>query len=209
MFTGIAHGKYRTKISKQADGILNLTIDLGSYGRDLAIGASVAINGVCLTVISNSAGVASFEIGSETARISNLGELSDGSYVNVERSFRVGDEVGGHILSGHVADVAIVESNSLDGSESLLEFHVPETWRQYVMPKGFIALDGCSLTVAEFDRESGIGSINLIPETLRRTTFEFVQKGDRLNLEVDSRTQAVVDTVRSMMADKNWLQSIQ
>ncbi len=209
MFTGIAHGKYRAKISKQSDGILKLTIDLDSYGEDLTIGASVAINGVCLTVVSISAGVASFDVGTETARISNLGELSDGSYVNVERSFRVGDEVGGHILSGHVADVVMVESNTRNGSESLLEFRVPEAWRQYVMSKGFIALNGCSLTVAEFDRESGIGSINLIPETLRRTTFDEVTKGDRLNLEVDSQTQAVVDTVRSMMSDKNWLQSIQ
>ena len=209
MFTGIAHGKYRTKVSKQSDGILKLTIDLASYGQDLTIGSSVAINGVCLTVVSNSDGVANFDVGTETARISNLGELCNGSYVNVERSFRVGDEVGGHILSGHVADVVTVESNEIRGSESKLEFRISETWRQYVMPKGFVALNGCSLTVAELDRESGIGSINLIPETLRRTTFDEVAKGDRLNLEVDSQTQAVVDTVRSMMSDKNWLQSIQ
>ena len=209
MYTGIAHGKYRAQVKRQEDGILKLTIDLGSYGQDLAIGASVSINGVCLTVVSNSGGVASFDIGSETARISNLGELSDGSYVNVERSFRFGDEVGGHILSGHVADVVTVESNTLRGTESLLEFVVPVAWRQYVMPKGFVALNGCSLTVAEFDRESGIGSINLIPETLRRTTFQDVVKGDRLNLEVDSQTQAVVDTVHAVMADKNWIQSLQ
>lgn len=209
MFTGIAHGKYRTNVSKQSDGVLKLTIDLDSYGEDLKIGASVAINGVCLTVVSISDGVASFEVGTETARISNLGELSDGSYVNVERSFRVGDEVGGHILSGHVADVVTVESNVIRKSESTLEFRIPATWRQYVMPKGFVALNGCSLTVAELDRESGIASINLIPETLRRTTFDEVSKGDRLNLEVDSQTQAVVDTVRSMMFNKNWRQSIQ
>lgn len=209
MFTGIAHGKYRAQLENQADGILRLRVDLGSYGRDCAIGASVAINGVCLTVISNTEDVVSFDIVSETARISNLGELADGSFVNVERSFRVGDEVGGHILSGHVADVVTVESNTLRGSEAQLEFNVPEAWRKYVMAKGFIALNGCSLTVAAFDRESGIGSINLIPETLRRTTFDNVANGDRLNLEVDSQTQAVVETVRAMMSDKNWIQSIQ
>lgn len=209
MYTGIAHGKFRAQLKKQDDGIIKLSVDLGSYGRDCAIGASVAINGVCLTVVSNAEGVVSFDIGSETARISNLGELSDGSYVNVERSFRVGEEVGGHILSGHVADVVIVENYTLRGSEALLEFVVPEAWRRYVMPKGFVALNGCSLTVAEFDRETGIGSINLIPETLRRTTFDDVVKGDRLNLEVDSQTQAVVDTVRTMMSDKHWIQSIQ
>ena len=209
MFTGIAHGKYRAKVSKQPDGILKLTIDLGSFGQDLVIGASVAVNGVCLTVIFTSEGEVSFEIGSETSRISNLGELTDGAYVNIERSFRVGDEIGGHILSGHVADVVTVESNQQHGSESKLEFRVPEAWRQYVMRKGFIALNGCSLTVAEFDRETGIGSINLIPETLRRTTFDIVAKGDRLNLEVDAQTQAVVDTVRSIALDKDWIQSLQ
>lgn len=209
MYTGIAHGKYRAQVEKKEDGILEFSIDLGAYGQDLEVGASVAINGVCLTVVSNSGGVASFDIGSETARISNLGEIADGSFVNVERSFRVGDEVGGHILSGHVADVVKVESNELRGSEARLKFVVPEAWRQYVMPKGFVALNGCSLTVAEFDRESGLGSINLIPETLRRTTFQDVVKGDRLNLEVDSQTQAVVDTVRAVMSDKNWIQSIQ
>lgn len=208
MFTGIAHGKYRAETKNRKDGILELSIELGSYGRDLVSGASVAINGVCLTVVSNADGVAHFDVVSETARISNLGELADNLYVNVERSFRVGDEVGGHILSGHIADVVTVKSYTRSGSEALLEFVVPEAWRQYVMPKGFIALNGCSLTVAEFDRESGIGSINLIPETLHRTTFDAVQKGDRLNLEVDAQTQAVVDTVRSMLSDKNWLQSI-
>ena len=209
MFTGIAHGKFRSAVRKQDDGILKLTLDLGGYGRDLAVGASVSVNGVCLTVVANTEGVASFEVASETALISNLGELTDGSNVNVERSFRIGDEVGGHILSGHVADVVTVQSNTVDGSEALLEFVVPEAWRRYLMPKGFVALNGCSLTVAEFDRQSGTGAINLIPETLRRTTFDEVAEGDRLNLEVDAQTQAVVDTVRAMMSDKKWLQSIQ
>ncbi len=208
MYTGIAHGKYRVTVLKKGNGALKLTIDLGSYGRDLELGASVAVNGVCLTVVSKSDGVSSFDVVSETARISNLGELDSDSYVNVERSFRVGDEVGGHILSGHVADVAIVESIELRGAEALLKFAVPEAWRQYVMPKGFVALNGCSLTVAEFDRETGVGSINLIPETLQRTTFGTVKKGDRLNLELDSQTQAIVDTVRAVMSDKSWIKSI-
>ena len=208
MYTGIAHGKYRVTVCKKGNGALKLTIDLGSYGRDLELGASVAVNGVCLTVVSKSDGVSSFDVVSETARISNLGELDSDSYVNVERSFRVGDEVGGHILSGHVADVAIVESIELRGAEALLKFTVPEAWRQYVMPKGFVALNGCSLTVAEFDRETGVGSINLIPETLQRTTFGTFKEGDRLNLELDSQTQAIVDTVRAVMSDKSWIKSI-
>lgn len=209
MFSGIAHGKYRANVCQRQDRPFQLSIDLDAYGRDLEIGASVSINGVCLTVVSIANGVAVFDVGSETAQISNLGDLATGSFVNVERSIRVGDEIGGHILSGHVADVVEVERNELRGSEALLEFVVPEAWRQYVMPKGFIALNGCSLTVADFDRKTGVGSVNLIPETLRRTTFSSLKKGDLVNLEVDSQTQTVVDTVRALMSDKNWLQSIQ
>ncbi len=205
MFTGIAHGKYRSKVNRRRDGVIELELLLGDYGKSLVVGASVAVNGVCLTVVDVSTEAARFEIGRETARISNLGELTDDSYVNVERSYRVGDEIGGHILSGHVAEVATTTSISFNGSEALLEVVVPAAWRPYVMPKGFIALNGCSLTVAEYDRSRGVASINLIPETLRRTNLVTVECGSRLNLEVDSQTQAIVDTVRDMLNNKHWM----
>ena len=209
MFTGITHDKYAVIVAPQTDGIIKLELDLGDYGDGIRTGASVAINGVCLTVVEAVDHRVIFDVGGETARISNLSELSNGSFVNVERSFRVGDEIGGHILSGHVADVVTVTRNEIRGSEAQLEFEVSIRWRPYLMPKGFVALNGCSLTVADFDRESGVGTVNLIPETLRRTNFDGISPGDHLNLEVDSQTQAVVDTVRSMMRDKTWLASLE
>lgn len=208
MFTGITQGPFSASITDRRDGIKEIGLELGEYGEGLAIGASVAVNGVCLTVVELKNGVARFEVGSESARISNLGELDHGALVNVERSFRIGEEIGGHILSGHVAAMATITEFTKRESEVRLEFQVPEHWRFYVMPKGFVALNGCSLTVAEYDRETGIGSINLIPETLRRTTFGHAQRGDRINLEIDSQTQTIVDTVRSLVSDKSWLESL-
>ena len=131
----------------------------------------------------------------------NLGELDAGSRVNVERSLRFGDEVGGHILSGHVAATVPVVEDRSDPGYRRLTVQVPDFWMRYLGLKGFVALNGASLTIAELDRESSTISVSLIPETLARTTFGDVRTGDRLNLEVDAQTQAVVDTVRSMLPE--------
>ena len=205
MFTGITHGRYSVTITLGEHDITVLEIDLGEYGSGIEVGASVSVNGVCLTVVEIDGDRVSLEVGAETARISNLSELSSKDSVNVERSFRVGQEVGGHILSGHIADIAEVTAFNRDGNEAQLEFRVPERWRMYLLSKGFIALNGCSLTIADFDRRSGIGTINLIPETLRRTTFDCIKVGDHLNLEVDSQTQTIVETVRTLLMDKELL----
>lgn len=204
MFTGITHGRYSVTISPGEHDITVLEIDLGEYGSGIEIGASVSVNGVCLTVVAIDGDRVSLEVGAETSRISNLSELSSQDHVNVERSFRVGQEVGGHILSGHIADMVEVTAFNRDGNEAQFEFRVPERWRIYLLPKGFVALNGCSLTIADFDRVSGVGTINLIPETIRRTTFDCVKIGDYLNLEVDSQTQTIVETVRTLLTDKEF-----
>ena len=207
MFTGITHGTFQVNVHRSGD-LLQLGINLGTYGRHLNVGASVAINGVCLTVVSIQDKEATFDVASETARITNLGFLQDKANVNVERSFKVGDEVGGHILSGHVAACVDVVEFQRSNQEASMTFQVPERWRSYLITKGFVALNGCSLTIAEFDRKRGIGSVNLIPETLRRTTFSETVTGDRLNLEVDSQTQTIVETVREILRDREWADSV-
>ncbi|MDE0349671.1 MAG: riboflavin synthase, partial [Gammaproteobacteria bacterium] len=135
----------------------------------------------------------------------NLGTVRPGDRVNVERSFRIGEEVGGHILSGHVACAVAVSAVRQSEGHRLVSVTVGEPWLRYLMPKGFIALDGASLTIAELDRASGTATVSLIPETLARTGLGDVTVGDRLNLEVDSRTQAVVDTVREVLRDSAWV----
>ena len=119
-----------------------------------------------------------------------------GDSVNVERSLRLGEEVGGHMLSGHVAATcAVVAVEADDG----LSAAVPAAWMPYLMPKGFVALNGVSLTIADLDRERGVLRVGLVPETLARTTFDQVAVGEALNLEVDARTQATVDAVRTLL----------
>ena len=120
----------------------------------------------------------------------------------------MGDEVGGHILSGHIAaSVPIVAVEAGEGRR-VLTVEVPQEWLRYLMPKGFVALNGASLTIAELDRAAGTLSVSLIPETLARTTFDTTSVGDRVNLEVDSQTQAVVETVRAVLADESLLEGI-
>ena len=137
----------------------------------------------------------------ETLELTNLGELRVGSQVNVERSLRFGDEVGGHVLSGHVATMVPVTEVEVAQGRRVVTVVVPRQWMRYLMLKGFVALNGASLTIARLDRERSTISVSLIPETLSLTTFAAVAVGNRLNLEVDAQTQAVVDTVRAMLPE--------
>jgi len=167
----------------------------------LQLGASVAVNGCCVTTVASDAGTVRFDLIRETLETTNLGELRPGSQVNVERSLRVGDELGGHLLSGHVSATVPVIDDRTEPGYRRLTVRVPEFWMRYLGLKGFVALNGASLTIAELDRQASTISVSLIPETLTRTTFGDVRTGDRLNLEVDPQTQAVVDTVRSILPD--------
>lgn len=142
-----------------------------------------------------------FDLVRETLETTNLGDLRLGARVNVERSVRVGDEVGGHLLSGHVAATVPVADVRVASGYRRLTLEIPTFWMRYLSLKGFVALNGASLTIAELDREATTIAVSLIPETLARTTFGDTHTGDRLNLEVDPQTQAVVDTVRSMLPD--------
>ena len=188
--------------------LTTLSVELDRLAEGLRPGASVALNGVCATVVSACRTVATFELVEETTSLTNLGEVSAGHRVNVERSYKVGDEVGGHVLSGHIAcTVPVTRIETAEGRASI-SVSVPRTWCNYMTIKGFIALDGASLTIAELDRDAGRATVKLIPETLVRAGFGDRVVGDRLNLEVDFRTQAVVDTVRELLRDKTLLREI-
>ena len=199
MFTGIVQGLGEVTHIEDRDGIRHLKVRLPS-GRDqgLETGASVAINGVCLTVVGwNQQGV-QFDVIDETLRLTNLGALDIGYLVNVERAARFGDEIGGHVLSGHIHGQAkVIEVVETEGNLAVW-WHVPEGLRKYVLPKGYVSLNGCSLTVGATERDGHL-SIHLIPETRELTTFGRVAVGDVLNLEIDSQTQAIVDTVERVL----------
>ena len=178
------------------------------------MGGSIAINGTCLTVVTadEAEGVSTFDVVGETLRATSLGRLGPGSEANFERAARVGDEIGGHLVSGHVCCVTRVEAVEKDeggkgGNQNSgnvkMTFRVPSRWGKYILPKGFVSLDGCSLTVGPdvaTSRAGGEGastsfSVFFIPETLRVTRFGEVGVGDAVNVEVDATTQAVVDAV--------------
>ncbi|MEK7532799.1 MAG: riboflavin synthase, partial [Patescibacteria group bacterium] len=119
--------------------------------------------------------------------------------VNIERSASLGDEIGGHLLSGHIMGTAEITDIDHSDNNHRVTFRAPREWMKYIFSKGFIALDGCSLTIVEVDKTASTFTVWLIPETLRVTTFGFKKVGDKVNVEIDSRTQTIVDTVQALM----------
>ena len=167
---------------------------------DLQTGASVAVNGTCFTVTQIDDDEVYFDAIAATLDISNISELEQGSLVNIERSAHAGAEVGGHILSGHVIDVArILKVVDSENNRKITLSGNPD-WMKYVFNKGFLALNGASLTIAEVVDDQF--SINLIPETLQRTNFALMKVGDCVNVELDQQTQVIVDTVERVMAER-------
>jgi riboflavin synthase len=166
------------------------------FDTGLEIGASVACDGVCLTVTSRPAAhTATFDVMQQTLSLTTLAGWAPGQRVNVERAARDGAEIGGHPLSGHVDTLATLLSVRQPQNNHVMRIGVPPRWMRYVFAKGYIAVNGASLTVAEADRSEGWFEVWLIPETLRLTTFGEKAPGDRLNLEIERQTQVIVDTV--------------
>ncbi|NJD07666.1 MAG: riboflavin synthase subunit alpha [Methylococcaceae bacterium] len=170
----------------------------------LEIGASVAIDGVCLTVVACDGHVVDFDAIHGTLDVTNLGDRRIGDKVNLERSAVYGTEIGGHVVSGHVSITAELTGLNLEDADAHIEFRVPPEWCRYIFLRGFLAVDGASLTVAHIDEAQRLFRINLIPETLRSTCVGRYRVGDRINIEVEHHTQVMVDvisrTIRDVMA---------
>ena len=204
MFTGIVQGTGLIRaIDSPAPDFRRFTVELPEHlAGGLETGASVAHNGCCLTVTRVSGCLAEFDLMAETLAKTNLGSLKAGDCVNLERAARFGDEIGGHVMSGHI--MATVEIIRIDenGLNRTLWFRLPEKLKPYLFAKGFVGLDGCSLTVGSVGDDAFC--VHLIPETLERTLFGSRRTGDAVNLEIDAQTQAVVDTVARVMAQKGF-----
>ena len=194
MFTGIVQGTGNVQ-SVSGESILTIGIQIPST-EDLEVGGSVAIDGVCLTATSVGDTV-TFDIIPETLERTTLGSLACGSDVNVERALKFGDELGGHLLSGHIMGTAeIVSVVNQD-----YQIQCPISMAEFIQEKGFNAVDGISLTVGETSGD-GCFDVHIIPETLRLTTLGSKGVGDQVNIEIDAMTQAVVETTKRMMANK-------
>jgi riboflavin synthase len=203
MFTGIIQGIATLRAIDDRDGLRSLTLEFpAGFGQDLAIGASVSVDGVCLTVTTLvSSDAATFDVILQSLNVTTLGGLRVGSRVNVERAAKDGAEIGGHPLSGHIDFSTAIASVRTSDNNKVLRVEIPPDFRRYIFAKGYIAINGASLTVSEADRAAGWFEVWLIPETRRMTVFEDKQAGDRLNIEIERSTQVLVDTVREAVRE--------
>ncbi|WP_375753956.1 riboflavin synthase subunit alpha [Vibrio sp. HN007] len=201
MFTGIVQGMAKVVSIAKKENFQTHIIQLPTeLAQGLEIGASVAHNGCCLTITDVCGDNVTFDLMQATLKLTNLGELREGDYVNVERAARFGDEIGGHSMSGHVSLTASIDKVIDTPNNRTVWFKMPEDSMKYVLAKGYIGIDGCSLTIGEVENERF--SVHLIPETLERTLFGQRKEGERVNIEFDPQTQAIVDTVERVLANQ-------
>ena len=202
MFTGIVQGVATIKKIQDQTGLRTIQLAFpAGFDHELQIGASVATDGVCLTVTKLAENTAEFDIMQQTLAITTLGGYAEKAQVNVERAAKDGAEIGGHPLSGHVDFVAHLAQIRQLENNYVLRIGVPKEWMRYIFAKGYIAINGASLTIAEVNREECWFEVWLIPETLRMTVFGQKQVGDSLNIEIERQTQVVVDTVRNTLQE--------
>ena len=183
MFTGIVEELARVKKIKNKKQGIRYTISANTVLDDLEIGDSICINGVCLTVTKRQKDMFSMDIIEETLDKSNLGELKENDYVNLERAMKVSDRFGGHIVQGHVETQGVILEKQIEEDEARISVCLDPEWMRYCIPKGSITLDGVALTIASINKN--IIEIALIPHTLENTTLGLKDKSDTLNVETD------------------------
>ena len=198
MFTGIVQGLGTIESIEEGDGITTFCVACPDT-QDLAIGASVAIDGVCLTATSIKGELVTFDVIPETTERTTLGERVVDDEVNIERSLRYGDEVGGHLLSGHIIGRGLVTYSESVGEGAQLKIKAPPSIQKYIQTKGYIGIDGISLTLGEVVENEF--DLHIIPETLRLTTLSSKQAGDAVNIEIDSTTMMIVETVERLLKE--------
>jgi len=183
MFTGIVTDVGRVKSVRDTNRDRRFEIETGFDTATIDLGASVSHAGCCLTVVDKGTGWFAVEVSGETLAMSTLDEWAEGRPVNLERAARVGDELGGHIVSGHVDGVGEVLSIESEGGSHRVRIRVPRPLHRYIAPKGSITVEGVSLTVNEV--EDDVFGVNLIPHTWDVTTLGELKPGSRVNLEID------------------------
>ena len=203
MFTGIIQSVATIDKITDLNGLRTFEIDFEEgFCADVEIGASIAVVGVCLTVTEIQTNKRlSFDVMLQSLNITTLSAFEEGQRINVERAAKDGAEIGGHPLSGHVDFKTPLAAIVQQEDNYRIQFHLPKEWKPYVFPKGYIAINGASLTVSEVNKLEGWFDVWLIPETRTMTTFEDKKVGDEVNIEIERGTQVVVDTVRDTIAD--------
>tara|TARA_E500000081_G_scaffold47533_1_gene50980 strand:- start:54 stop:665 length:612 start_codon:yes stop_codon:yes gene_type:complete len=201
MFTGIVSGKgHVQKITKSKDYVSLIIKAPKGFSKNLTKGASVSVNGVCLTVKKGKTDILEFDVIEETLQKSNLKDISKSSKVNLERSMTAKTEIGGHLVSGHIHGTGEVLKVVNRQTTKDLQIKIPTSLREYFFYKGYVALNGCSLTIGKVLKTSFY--IHLIPETVSVTTFKDIKKGDLINIEIEQATINTVETVKRVMSER-------
>jgi riboflavin synthase len=183
MFSGIIEELGQIEKISRRGNVTLFEIEADKVCLDTKTGDSISVNGVCLTVIKNENNFLSFEVIPGTIKITNLGLLKIKDRVNLERALKVGDRVSGHFVSGHIDCLGVIRKKNYIGGNLSFEIAIPSQFTQYILPKGSIAVDGISLTIA--DKKSTAFYVYIIPHTLKNTTLGFKGPSDRVNIEFD------------------------
>lgn len=201
MFTGIVSGKGNLKKIVKCEDYISLIIQAPKgFAKNLSKGASVSVNGVCLTVKKGRTDLLEFDVIEETLKKTNLKNITRSSKLNLERSMTANTEIGGHLVSGHIHGTGEVLKviNRKETKDLLIK--IPSQLREYFFYKGYVALNGCSLTIGKVLKSSFY--IHLIPETVSITNFKEIKKGDLINIEVEQTTINTVETVKRVMLER-------
>ncbi len=196
MFTGIVQELGTVFSKKRSSAIQQLCVHAPKTADGLRPGESVAVNGVCVSVVRAHQGTLTFELIPETTRLTNLGTLATGDRVNLERSLSLSDRLNGHVVLGHVDGLGRISRRRQTSGQFVLEIRVARALGRYLVPKGPITLDGVSLTVDSRPSATAC-SVYLIPETIRKTTLGFRRAGDLVNVEIDYFAKLIAELVKT------------
>jgi len=201
MFTGIVEGTGTIIDINKNNSVLNLNIKVPQpIAKKLTIGDSLAVDGACLTVTRVSDVNVSFDVVNETQSRTIISNYDKNSVINLETSLEFGQQVGGHLVSGHVQTLGTIKEVEIDGDAKNILFEIPDGYCKYIFEKGYIAINGCSLTIGKVVKNTFY--VHLIPETLRATNLDNLIYGDTVNLELDQNTITIVDTTERILGNK-------
>lgn len=203
MYTGIIQHSLPVKSVLTKPGLVSFSIEFtNELLEGVKMGASVSIDGVCLTVSKMDGAEVFFDAMEETLELTTIGLLKEGDLVNVLRSAKIGEENGGHEMAGHIIGMGEVVQVEMPENNHIITVKLNPDWMKYIFHKGFIGFHGASLTVVDPDYDAATFKVHLIPETLRITNFDALEVGSKVNIEIESKTQTMVDTVERMQREK-------
>ncbi|MHC4124538.1 MAG: riboflavin synthase [Planctomycetota bacterium] len=203
MFTGLIETVCTVKSTKRLGDSMLLIVDLGALATDGKLGDSIAINGVCLTITGLNGNLATFDVSSETLSKSNLAGLKPSSQVNAERAMKPTDRFGGHFVLGHIDNTAKILSIENKGRFHLIKFTADAKILSQLIPKGSVALDGISLTIAELSEKSS--TVAIIPKTWEKTNLSTLKAGDKVNIEIDIITKTIKKQMEQLLPKQEKL----